>query len=219
MSARTDSEGKKTTRRGNGEGTFTQRKDGTWMARIRLGDGTRKCVYGKTRKEAQAKLAEVRRAAEEGRLVVGMAKRTGEYLDEWLESRVRLTVQPTTYDTYRCDVERLRPYIGNIRLDALRHEHIQHAYSELLQSLSETSVHRVHRGLKTALRHALKPGLIGYNPIERVTAPRRPRKEMRPLTPDEVETFLESSRTDRLHALWVLLVTTGLRVGEATGLH
>jgi integrase len=41
---------------------------------------------------------------------------------------------------------------------------------------------------------------------------------MRPLTPAEVELFLDSTKDDRLHALWVLLVTTGMRVGEATGL-
>jgi integrase len=205
------------TRRGNGEGSFTKLDNGTWRARIRVGD-KRKYIYAKTRKEAQAKLSQVRRAAEEGRLVLGRAKKTGEYLGEWLEGRVRLTTQPTTYDTYARDVERLRPHIGEIRLDQLRHEHIQKAYTELLKTLSATSVHRVHRALKTALRHAVKVGLIGYNPVERVTAPRPPRKEMRPLTPDEVDTFLESTHSDRLHALWAVMVTTGLRSGEARGL-
>jgi integrase len=32
-----------------------------------------------------------------------------------------------------------------------------------------------------------------------------------------VDTFLETTRDDRLHALWVVLLTTGLRIGEATG--
>lgn len=206
-------------RRGNGEGNFKQLDNGQWRGRVRLGDGKRKYVYGKTRKEAQAKLKEAVRAAEEGRLVAGKAMKTGEYLDEWLEGHVKLTVQLTTYDSYRRDVERLRTHIGNVRLDTLRHEHIQRAYTNLLESLSETSVNRVHRTLKNALRHAVKLGLIGYNPIERVTAPRPPRREMRPLTPEEVEIFLESTAADRLHALWALLVTTGLRIGEATGLH
>jgi integrase len=206
-------------RRGNGEGNFKKLDNGLRRARVRLGDGKRKYVYGKTRNEAQAKVKEAVRAAQEGRLVAGKAKKTGEYLDEWLEGHVKLTVQPTTYDSYRCDVERLRPHIGNVRLDTPHHEHIQRAYTTLLESLSEMSVNRVHRTLKKALRHAVKLGLIGYNPIERVTAPRPPRREMRPLKAEEVEIFLESTRTDRLHALWALLVTTGLRIGEATGLH
>jgi integrase len=196
-----------------------QRKDGIWECSLRLGDGKRKSVYGKTRKEAQTKLTALRRAQEEGRLVTGPTQKVGAYLDEWLAGHVKLTVQATTYDGYKVDVERLRPHIGNIRLDALRHEHIQRAYTELLKRLSPVSVHRVHRGLKTALRHAVKIGLIANNPIDRVTPPKPPRKEMRPLTPGEVELFLESTRNDLLHALWVLLVTTGMRIGEATGLH
>lgn len=207
------------TRRGNGEGMKpVQRKDGLWQCALRTDEGHRSFVYGKTRKEAQSKLTALRRAQEEGRLVTGPTKKVGTYLDEWLEGHVRLTVQPTTYDSYKCDVERLRPYVGNVRLSALRHEHIQQAYTELLKSLSPTSVHRVHRGLKTALRHAVKIGLIAYNPIDRVTPPRPPRKEMRPLTSDEVEQFLQSTRDDSLYALWILLVTTGMRIGEATGL-
>lgn len=206
-------------RRGNGEGMKpVQRKDGLWQCALRTDEGHRSFVYGKTRKEAHSKLTALRRAQEEGRLVTGPTKKVGAYLDEWLAGHVRLTVQPTTYDSYKCDVERLRPYIGNVRLDALRHEHIQQAYTELLKSLSPTSVHRVHRGLKTALRHAVKIGLIAYNPIDRVTPPRPPRKEMRPLTPNEVEQFLDSTRDDPLYALWILLVTTGMRIGEATGL-
>lgn len=207
-------------RRGNGDGMKPiQRKDGIWECSLRLGDGKRKSVYGKTRKEAQTKLTALRRAQEEGRLVTGPTQKVGAYLDEWLAGHVKLTVQATTYDGYKVDVERLRPHIGNIRLDALRHEHIQHAYTELLKRLSPVSVHRVHRGLTTALRHAVKIGLIANNPIDRVTPPKPPLKEMRPLTPEEVEVFLESTRDDPLHALWLLLVTTGMRIGEATGLN
>ena len=42
-------------------------------------------------------------------MVIGPTKKVGAYLDEWLESHVKLTVQATTYDTYKVDVERLRP--------------------------------------------------------------------------------------------------------------
>lgn len=45
-----------------------------------------------------------------------------------------------------------------------------------------------------------------------------PRKEMRALTPEEVRRFLDAARGDRLHALYCLLVGTGLRAGEALGL-
>jgi hypothetical protein len=39
-------------RRGRGEGSVYQRKDGRWSASLYLENGKRKTVYGKTRKEA-----------------------------------------------------------------------------------------------------------------------------------------------------------------------
>lgn len=41
---------------------------------------------------------------------------------------------------------------------------------------------------------------------------------MKTLNEEQVRTLFEASSQDRLHALWVLLVTTGLRLGEAIGL-
>jgi integrase len=38
------------------------------------------------------------------------------------------------------------------------------------------------------------------------------------LTPEQVEQLIQASADHRLHALWVLMVTTGLRVGEAIAL-
>jgi len=40
---------------------------------------------------------------------------------------------------------------------------------------------------------------------DRVTPPRPQHKEMRPLTPDEADTFLATTREDRLHALYAVL--------------
>ncbi|MDP9454416.1 MAG: site-specific integrase, partial [Actinomycetota bacterium] len=47
-------------RRGNGEGTITRRKDGRWEARYTVHTTSgpkRRALYGKTRKEAAEKLA------------------------------------------------------------------------------------------------------------------------------------------------------------------
>ena len=41
---------------------------------------------------------------------------------------------------------------------------------------------------------------------------------MRPLTPQQARTLLDAVRRDRMEALYVLAVTTGLRQGELLGL-
>src|SRR5207302_3206922 len=45
-----------------------------------------------------------------------------------------------------------------------------------------------------------------------------PRQNMQALTPDQVVQLLETTKGDRLEALYVLAITTGLRQGELLGL-
>lgn len=206
-------------KRGNGEGTIYKRKDGRWETAVTLEGGKRKRIYGKTRGEVSQKLAEALRARKEGRLCAEPSQTMGKYLNQWLEDQVRLKVRPKTFESYSLNVRRLTPHIGQIRLDALTPREIQHCYKELLAGdLSPRSVEQAHRVLRSAMRQAVRWGLITQAPTAAVTPPRPERHEMSPLTAKQVHTLFASSIDDPLHPLWVLLCTTGLRLGEATGL-
>lgn len=206
-------------KRGNGEGTIYKRKDGRWETAVTLEGGNRKRIYGKTRSEVSQKLTEALRARKEGRLRAEPSQTVGKYLNHWLEDQVRLKVRPRTYESYSLNVRRLVPYLGQVRLDALKPREIQHCYKELLATgLSPRSVEQAHRVLRSALRQAVRSELLTQAPTVGVTAPRPDRHEMSTLTAQQVHTLFASSVKDPLHALWVLLCTTGLRLGEATGL-
>jgi integrase len=69
-----------------------------------------------------------------------------------------------------------------------------------------------------ALNQAVVLRLLQRNPAKDLAAPRVARREMRTLSRDEVRRLLSSSAGSRWHALWAILVTTGLRLGEATAL-
>jgi integrase len=84
--------------------------------------------------------------------------------------------------------------------------------------LSPRTVQYVHVTLHSALKQAVMDGLIPRNPTEAVKPPQVRRKEMKPLTPEQVKVLLEAACGDRLEALYVLAVTTGLRQGELLGL-
>jgi integrase len=90
-------------RRGNGEGTITRRKDGRWEARYTVHTTSgpkRRALYGKTRKEAAEKLAGAVADRNSG-LTFDTGKTTvGEYLDRWLSDAVRDTVRQRTYERY-----------------------------------------------------------------------------------------------------------------------
>lgn len=76
----------------------------------------------------------------------------------------------------------------------------------------------VHSVLKSALEHAVREDELPRNVARNVktTAPRPTR--FRPLTAAEARQFLDAARADRLHALYELVLRTGLRKGELLGL-
>jgi integrase len=54
--------------------------------------------------------------------------------------------------------------------------------------------------------------------IEGLSPRAAPQQEMRPLSSEEARRLLEAARVDRLEALYVLAITTGMRRGELLGL-
>ena len=78
----------------------------------------------------------------------------------------------------------------------------------------------IHVTLHKALKQAVQDGLIPRNVTEAVKPPQIQKEEMRPLTSEQAKTLLEfvRSEADRLEALYVMAVTTGLRQGELLGL-
>ena len=60
--------------------------------------------------------------------------------------------------------------------------------------------------------------LVPWNICKEVSPPRVTVPEVKPLTKEQAKTFLAASEGDRFHALYVLSLTSGLRLGEAAGL-
>jgi len=195
-----------------------QRTDHRWAATLKLDNGKRKYFYAKTKREAQEKLEEARLRQRQGH-DLGLPRQTvADYLDDWLKTK-RSTIRASTYDNYSANVERLREHIGAMKLDALRASHIDDCYRVLSeQGLKAHSVAQTHRVLRTAMRHAVKSDRLLKSPTLAASPPRAQRREMKTLSPEQVQQLFESTQTHRLHALWVLLATTGLRVGEAGAL-
>ena len=80
--------------------------------------------------------------------------------------------------------------------------------------LSPAAVHKFHTVLHKALAQALQWNMVPRNVTDAVKAWRPTPKEMRPLSLGEARKLLEASRGDRLEALYVLAVHTGVRQGE-----
>lgn len=212
------------TRRGHGEGSITQLKDGRWQARIDLGwiDGKRKrkAIYGKTRAEVAKKLTKLLADQQNGFPVVGERQTVGQYLSRWLDDSARPSLRPRTFTRYE-QLIRLHavPRIGKIILARLTPQDLAHLYRDRLDAgQSPRSVQFLHAVLHRALKQALAWGLIARNPADAVQAPRPERKDIQPLTREQVVTLLTAAEGDALEALYVLAVTTGMRIGELLAL-
>ena len=211
----------KTKSRANGDGDVFPRKNKAGKITSYRGayvgpDGKRRYVSGKNKEGARRKLRKARGDAERGFVSDGGNVELSEYLDRWLNDSVRGSVKPITHQSYRMLVNKhVVPALGNVGLSKLTPDHLQGFYrSKLDAGLSPRTVQYLHVVLHRALKQALRWGLILRNVSEAVDPPWVPKKEITPLSPVQARVFLEAARADRLEALYVLAVHTGMRQGE-----
>ncbi len=212
-----------TKKRGNGEGSIYRRKDGRWVGQytVYTAQGPKyRYIYGKTRAVVAEKLTKAM-AGRDGGLVFDAGNLTvGDYLDNWLRDSVGGTVRDRTFERHEQIVRlHIKPTLGRLKLNALAPAHVQGLYRDRLDSgLAPATVQKIHVVLHKALSQAMMWSLVPRNATEAVTAPRPTQKEIRPLDRKQVKALLEAACEDRLEALYVLAVTTGMRQGELLGL-
>jgi integrase len=143
----------------------------------------------------------------------------GGYLDRWLDA-IRGTVRVRSWKRSEEIVRiHLVPSLGKTRLNRLSALQLQSLYSSKLDSgLSARTVRMIHTVLHKALKQAVKWSLISRNITEAVNPPREQKKEIRPLKEEEVKRLLKVVQGDKLDALYILAITTGMRLGELLGL-
>jgi integrase len=183
-------------------------------------DGKRRYVSGKTKEDARNKKRQAMADADRGLVFDAGSITVEEYTARWLADSVRDTVRSTTYERYeQITRKHIVPEIGRVKLKALTPAHVRGLYRKKLEAgLSPRTVQYIHVTLHKALKQAVRDGLVPRNSTEAVKPPQVRREEIHPLTPEQVKTLFEAAKGDRLDALYVLAVTTGLRQGELLGL-
>jgi integrase len=106
-----------------------------------------------------------------------------------------------------------------VKVDKLSPAHLQALYrSKLDENLSGRTVQYLHVVIHRALKQVLRWGLVARNVAEAVDPPKVMKKEMKRLSSQQARQLLIAAASDRLEALYVLAVHTGLRQGELLGL-
>ena len=211
--------------RGNGDGDVWPRKNKEGKIIGYRGayfgpDGKRRYVSGKTKEDARNKKRQAMTDADRGLLFEAGILTVEEYLNRWLTDSVRGTVRSTTFERYEQITRRhIVPEIGRVKLKVLTPAHVRGLYRKKLEGgLSARTVQYIHVTLHKALKQAVRDGLVPRNSTEAVKPPQIRREEMRPLTAVQVRVLFDAAGGDRLEALYILAVTTGLRQGELLGL-
>jgi len=196
-----------------GQGTVVQRRDGRWQASLQV-NGVRRTVYGRTEREARAKLRELRRQADTDGALTTPGKRTvADLIDAWLTSAPNL--KTTTVARHRWFFDKYaRAPLGDVRLEKVTPDRLQRLYAGLTPSVASA----VHRLLHRAFAVAVLWRWLSANPCDRVLPPVYQPQRRELWTHDELQTFLEGTADHWLQPLWLLLLGTGLRLGEALAL-
>jgi len=208
-----------TKRRGNNEGSITHRRDGRWEATVSIGNGRRRRLYARTRPEAARKLNEALKTIRDGLPVISERQTVAAFLADWLET-ARPSLRPGTSTRYEQYVRvHIVPSIGALSLAKLTPQHLQRLYADRLAAgVSPTTVGHTHAVIHKALRDAARWGQVGRNVADLVQRPRATRNEMAALSPEQARGLIEAAHGERLEALYVLALASGMRQGELLAL-
>jgi integrase len=184
------------------------------------GKPVRKYVSAKTRTEVVKKLKNLRRKIDDGLLLKDEDVKLGELFDRWFNDVMRHQIAPSTFSNYQTVVRmHILPRLGKKRLVDLSVSDVDRLLSQKADSgLSPSTVRRIRAVLAQCLDQAIRWELVHRNVGTLSRSPKMVRHEGRTLTPDQARHLLESLRGHRNEALYALMLSTGLRRGEALGL-
>lgn len=225
MTEPNDKKKRKPRRRAGGEGSIVQRPNGSWAATINLGTDVngkrvRKWVYGKTQKDVVDELTRLRSQKQDGTLKPATKHTVAEFMQQWLDTSASLRVRRTTLINYRQHVKLyIAPVVGSLKLEKLSPINVMSIYAKMAEKgLSSRTQQLTHTILRRALKMAVKWRLIVQNVCDAVDRPSAQRHEATFLDVADAGKLFTAVKGDRLEALYVLAITTGLRQGELFGL-
>ena len=214
-----------------GKGLY-QRKDGRYEARIFVrGTGKTFSIYGTNlqhlKKERNAYLANVSPG------IAGYDPRisVSKWYEKWMLIYVVHSVKATTLSNYVNGFERVREYIGYMRLIEVRPTHIL----DMIKGLEEegyarTTVIQSLSVVRQLFKKAYGGKMIPIDPVADIKLPKeepgeipdekilQEQEDKKYLSIYDTHRFLESCKNTRYYELFFILLHTGLRIGEALAL-
>ena len=193
-----------------------------------------------TKEEATNRKKQIEHELANGTFLIPSTITVKEFLMEWLPKQCnKHKWAPCTYQSNLGTVQNLIiPYIGDMQMQKLKPYHLEDLYSTLGKTpcgqyyegkkqvlsekqqqrfLSGTTIHEVHRLLRTAFQYAVEWGILIKSPVP-VDSPKKSIQERAIWDADEMWAALASMEDPILHLAVHLTLVGALREGSTTTL-
>lgn len=206
----------------------SQRKDGNYDYRWTTRDGKRHSVYAKTLEELRAKEEEILRDKCNGIKTETRYVTINDVFEVW--KQLKRGLKDNTFQNYKYMYEQfVKPDFGNTRVSQLKKSDVKRFYNMLADErvLKVSTIDSIHTVLHQVLDMAVDDAYLRNNPSDNVLkelkqAHKFDTEKRKALTVAEQELFLDFLRRNHQYNHWypifAVMVGTGLRVGEVTGL-
>ncbi len=197
---------------------ISKRADGRYQGRFTF-QGERYTLYDRDIKALQKKMADVRYEMEHGIYVDAKNMTLNTFFETWLSEIKENTVKENTISVYMEIYKvHIAPTLGKLQVSSINKLMIQRLLNTMGRNgLSANTQAKTKAILYSIFKEAMENRMISYNPCENITI-RRDKTERRVLTYEEQQIFLEAIRGSRYEMLCILGLSTGLRIGELSGL-
>ena len=208
---------------------ITQLRNGTYQARVYI-KGNDKPIYAssKSLEEVKQKREKILEQYNLGLQTDGSKKTLNDWFDEWMELYVVGKVKPRTVQNYIREYERCKSYIGHITVNQLQPTYIQKMVNELFKKgYKRATVKQSVSVVSQCLEKAVTIRMIFFNPCKGVVLQNDSQftpvniieeNDSDRLTDEQIKKFFNAAAGTRYYELFVILLNTGMRIGEACAL-
>lgn len=206
----------------------SQRSDGTYMYRYSDAKGKRYYIYSRTLEELREKEEEIQHDRMDGLKAENRYYTLNNAFEKWAE--VKRGLKDNTFQVY-CYMYKMfvESDLGRMRIVQIKHSDVRRFYNTLYdeKGLKVSTIDNIHTVLHQIFELAVQDNYLRSNPsdhaLKELKLAHNSDSEKRfALTKTEQAIFLEYLKTNKQYQHWYpifsVMVHTGLRVGEITGL-
>ena len=193
---------------------ITKRKDGRYMARIRVNYKTYYC-YAKTQKECAKKLAQLKKQLKNNsteNTVISKTMLFELWADKWFNAFKEPFLKPKTAQDLKRYINELKDYFGKFKLDKITTVVIQDFFNKYEISRKKEILFTY---LNAIFQKAIDLTILkGVNPCKLIVKDKKLNNIRPPFTKEEQVKILEALQNTKIYAPIMVYLFTGIRKNE-----